>query len=91
MNAKEELLEEMQDTTELCVFAQWLVGLEFILWDAIETKKPTFPGGMGTEIDIQRLSKLSAQCGGWWIWDEESGTEKFVTLAEWETIRKARK
>ena len=52
MNAKEELLEEMQDTSELCVFAQWLVGLEFILWDAIETKNPTFPGGMGTEIDI---------------------------------------
>lgn len=91
MTAKEELLEEMRDTSELCVFAQWLVGLEFILWDAIEARNCVFPGSMGGEIDIGRLSDLSARCGGWWIWDESSGAEKFVTLAEWEAIRKERK
>ena len=89
MTAKEELLEEMRDTSELCVCAQWLMGLEFVLWDALKTGDRVFPGSMGGEIDIERLRNLSARCGGWWIWDEDSGAEKFVTLAEWETIRKA--
>lgn len=58
-------------------------------WD--EARNCVFPGSMGGEIDIGRLSDLSARCGGWWIWDESSGAEKFVTLAEWEAIRKERK
>ena len=88
MTAKEELLEEMRDTSETCAFAGWLMGLEFILWSAIEDAITDFLAG---KIDIQRLSHLSARCGGWWIWDEDSGAEKFVTLAEWEAIRKERK
>lgn len=86
--AGDELRDEMERTSEECMSAGWLHSLEHILWDAVESGQTTWANGT---IDTARLKDLSDRCNGWWVWDEESSAERFVTLAEWEAIRKARK
>jgi hypothetical protein len=82
--AGDELREEMECTSEECMCAGWLYSLEHILWEAIESGQTTW--AMGT-IDTVRLKELSDRCGGWWVWDEEVGQPRFVSLATWAKIR----
>jgi len=85
-NAGDELLAEMESTSEECMCAGWIHSLEHILWDAIESGPGETNWANGT-IDTVYLSELSDRCGGWWVWDEESGTTRFVSLATWSAMR----
>jgi hypothetical protein len=82
--AGDALREEMESTSEECMCAGWIYSLEHILWDAIESGQTTW--GNGT-IDTAYLRELSDRCGGWWVWDEEVGQPRFVSLATWAKIR----
>lgn len=82
--AGDDLLTEMECTSEECMSAGWLYGLEHILWDAIESGQTTWANGT---IDAVYLAELSDRCGGWWVWDEESGAPRFVSLATWSAMR----
>jgi len=85
--AGDELREEMESTSEECMSAGWLHSLEHILWDAIESGQTTWANGT---IDTARLKDLSDRCGGWWVWDEEMGQPRFVSLATWPVIQRAK-
>ena len=85
-NAGDELREEMESTSEECMCAGWLYSLEHVLWDAIESGQSTWANGT---IDTAYLKKLSDRCGGWWVWDETTGSPRFVSLATWAAMRAA--
>ena len=85
-NAGDELREEMESTSEECMCAGWLHSLEHVLWDAIESGQSTWANGT---IDTAYLKKLSDRCGGWWVWDETTGSPRFVSLATWAAMRAA--
>ena len=89
-NASDELLAEMESTSEECMCAGWIHSLEHILWDAIESGPGETNWANGT-IDITYLKELSDRCGGWWVWDEVAGGPRFVSLATWAVMRAAEK
>lgn len=63
--------------------ASWLMGLEFALWDDMRRE----PGPrVITPDEAQRLRAMSESCAGWVVFDDDEGTERFVTLAEWAEI-----
>ena len=82
--AGDDLREEMECTSEECTSAGWLYSLEHILWDAIKSGQTTWANGT---IDTAYLKDLSDSCNGWWVWDEEMGQPRFVSLATWASIR----
>ncbi len=67
MNEIYELKKKMEEISERCWSAGWIVGLEFKLWDAITKGKPTNYGwGKITKSDISELKRLHKKVGGWW-------------------------
>jgi len=83
--AGDELREEMESTSEECMSAGWLHSLEHILWDAIESGQTAWANGT---IDTAYLKDLSDRCGGWWVWDEEMGQPRFVSLSTWAGMQR---
>ena len=84
--AKDTLLRTMQDMSEDCWCAGWMMDLEFTLWDAMHSGKADFGWGIVKEQDLIRMKHLHELAGGWWIWAAGEGHERFVTTDEWLKI-----
>jgi hypothetical protein len=82
---RDTLLWMIMDLSEDCYCAQWLINLEFILWDKMMTGKTDFGFGM-EESDLIRLKSLSELAGGWWTWPQGEEQPRFVNTEEWTTI-----
>jgi hypothetical protein len=77
----------MSDISEDCWCAGWLMGCEYSLWSIKENAEDrTWGMAWVSDDDCAKLRELSAQCGGWWIWDREAGGNVFLTLEEWEPL-----
>jgi len=70
------LAQRMSDISEHAWYASWLIGLEFILWDAMHGG----PREYIDEKDLRELEELSALVGGWHDYD------RFIPLDEWLSI-----
>jgi hypothetical protein len=80
---QKELADLMSEHSQAAYRAGWMLGIERELWEAMHA--PGF-GGVPlnlTAADVQRLTALSACCGGWIVNDGVSPM-RFVPLAEWE-------
>lgn len=80
--AKGALLRTMHDLSEACWCAGWLHGMEYFLWNVVESGQAT-EWGMDNvyQRDVDDLRRLRELAGGWWIWDDEK-FETFVSLEE---------
>jgi len=76
----------MHDLSQQRWCAGWYGGLEFILWTEV-AKGPEHDGDC--DLPVARLRKLSQQADGWWVWDDEARSERFVSMAEWLPIYEA--
>ncbi len=69
--------------------ASWLIGLEFILWDwVLRLRRGAEPASQferANKPDIEAISWLAEEAGGWWYWDDSVGV-RFVPLSEWLEI-----
>ena len=75
----------MSEISEERWCAGWLVGLEYILWEAVTGKRKDVCSAEA----IEQLKYLSEKSGGWIVWDEQALDEKFVPMAEWFRLYKA--
>jgi len=92
--AQRALLVYMQHLSDENWCAGWLTDLEFTLWNWVARWRSHSEPGSGFEranlADIEVLSWLAEQAGGWWHWDEASKEPKFVPLGEWLEIYRNR-
>jgi len=92
--AQRALLIYMQRLSEENWAAGWLMDLEYTLWDWVahwrDNAEPATEFQRANLADIEVLSWLAEQAGGWWHWDEVSKEPKFVPLGEWLEIRRNR-
>lgn len=69
--------------------AGWLTGLEFTLWDWVRRYRrgaePASEFERANKHDIEVISWLAEEAGGWWFWDDSVGA-RFAPLDEWLEI-----
>ncbi len=80
-----DLAELMSDISENAWRAGWMQGLEYELWTAVKSPAGGGTRRLDTQAQLERLSQLSKECGGWIVFDQEC-EETFVALAEWERL-----
>ena len=80
-----ELAEFMSSISERLYRAGWIDGLEFQLWRTASEERAELGQPEITKEEVRRLQELSARCGGWIVFDDES-EETFVPLPEWQVI-----
>ena len=84
LRPKEQALAEyISELSEQAYNAEWMKGVEFALWNAVLGKQAAFGRLLITDEILKRLKALSADCGGWFYFDE-STVESFLQLREWE-------
>lgn len=92
--AQRALLVYMRHLSEDNWCAGWSTGLEFTLWDwVLRRRSSAEPASMfeqGSIPDIETLSWLAEQAGGWWHWDEAATEPRFVAPGEWMEIYRNR-
>ena len=76
------LAETMSEISEATWHAGWMEGLEYALWQAIESGPCLYGHGKLTQPLLDELKRLAAACGGWIVFDDER-EETFVPMAQW--------
>jgi hypothetical protein len=68
------LSQLMSDISERCYCANWMMGTEFVLFDAVIKKQPVVWGqDKITKKDINKLKRLSEKYGCWPYWYDPIG------------------
>ena len=80
-----ELMRYMSELSERAYYAGWMAGLEYALWKAVLEGRLKYGTMQITRAHTSKLKELSNRCGGWIVWDDESG-ETFVPLARWQKM-----
>lgn len=80
-----DLAELMSDISENAWRAGWMQGLEYELWTAVKSPAGSGTRRLATQAQLERLSQLSNDCGGWIVFDQER-EETFVALVEWAAL-----
>jgi hypothetical protein len=80
------LRDHMSEISENCLYTEWIIGLEFELWQMLTDGARDFGDGEIDDAVIETLRRLSAACGGWWRWARDDDGQRFVPIAEWERI-----
>lgn len=78
------LCREMSDISEETICAGWESGLEYRLWQAVESLPEPHKYGI-SEIEpkrIQRLRDVAEWLGEWVVWRDG---ETFIPLSEWKS------
>lgn len=88
--AQRALLVYMRHLSDDIWCASWLIDLEFTLWGWVlrwrSGAEPISRFEQTSIPDIEVLSWLAEQAGGWWHWKEGSKEPEFVPLHEWVEI-----
>ncbi len=92
--AQQTLLVYMRYLSEEIWAAGWLMGIEYELWEWVARRRngtePASKFELANLPDIEALSWLAEQAGGWWHWDEAAKGPKFAPLNEWLEIYRNR-
>ncbi len=81
----EELKGYMSDLSEKAYSAEWYLGLEYALWNAVVSGPCQFGRLFLDPGHIRRLRELSERCGGWIVF-EDGDDETWVPLGEWTEL-----
>ena len=92
--AQKELLRTMGDVSESVYSAGWMDGIEFSLWEAVQSDQPTTLAAKhirnhADNKTLDRIKRLSEEAGGWFAWDntnDKAAEASFVPLEEWTKI-----
>ena len=83
-SAARQLAEFMSELSEEAWRAGWMDGLEFALWEVVLGRRQKYGCLELTPDQRSKLRSLSEQCGGWIVYDDDSG-ETWVPLDDWKT------
>lgn len=90
--AKEELLDLMEELNDYYWCASWMIDCEHELWDLVTSSGPPYPWH---SIDvkpewIERLRDLAHVAGGWWRWTGRNNEYiSFEEISEWRALHVA--
>ncbi len=92
--AMETLVYQMRELSDIFYSAQWIDGLEFLVWDMAH-KKPHRLADTDVSDKVAKFFRdLAILADGWWVWPETAGRkgdrEIFVSLEEWKDCLKKR-
>lgn len=85
---QKHLADTMSDISERCYYAGWMLHLEYVLWNAIETGPRPYGHGEITEADIKLLTSL-AELTGCWIMFHDEFDEMAIDLPSWRAVYQA--
>jgi len=72
----------MSEISEEAFCAGWLQDLEYDLWRIVLAGHGAYGRYQVDEDSVETLRALSAACGGWIFFDDDS-EETFIPLARW--------
>lgn len=72
----------MSEISERCYFAGWMINLEYVLWDVLESGQRKFGQGIITTEDVTQLKALSDKSESWICFHPEH-EETALTLNAW--------
>lgn len=84
--AQAALADAMSAISELAWNAGWMDGLEFALWQAVETGAARYGRIEIGQAQLDELKRLSDDCGGWIVFDD-AVEESFMPWAAWHALR----
>jgi hypothetical protein len=79
--ARKFLCERMSEISQRCWSAEWLLGTEYHLWQAVVEGPYMWGQNMISQEDVDTLKMLSEISGGWIA---RLGEEIFVPAERWE-------
>ena len=84
------LIHYLSDLSYDYACANWLSGIEFIIWQIVFTDDPysdeVFRWELIDEETKEDLRFLSRKAEGWAAWSNDEGDPAFVPLERWEKI-----
>ncbi len=75
----------MSELSERCYAAGWMMGLEYVLWDAVLNGERKYGQGYISNVDISKLKDLSSICQSWIYFDEKE-EETAIDIISWNTV-----
>jgi len=81
-NAQKKLSDFMSDISEQAYYAEWMLNLEYVLWDAVLNGERKYGRHFITQTYIKRLIKLSDECCCW-IYFVDDSEETGIPLDLW--------
>ena len=79
------LADLMSDLSEAAYFSEWLVGLEYRLWQHVIGDPRADPRFLDDDHEVARLTALSQACGGWIVYDRDRG-KTWLPIDAWEHL-----
>jgi len=79
------LAEYMSELSEEAYCAGWLFDLEYYLWEAVIGLRRQFGRTTISQAKRQKLKKLSGNCEGWIVYDDELGNI-WVSNEAWQKM-----
>jgi hypothetical protein len=84
--AAESLVKLISSISEEHCCDGWLSEIEYELWACVRGKDVQVCFSNVTAEDVKKLRNLHLKSGGWWHWDDISGTKVFMTTNEWNKV-----
>jgi hypothetical protein len=81
--SQRRLADFMSELSEAACCAGWMEGLEFALWESLLGERTGYGSLVVTDACRARLRRLSEDCGGWVIFDDET-EETWLALGDWQ-------
>ncbi len=75
MNERAELLRRIEQYSEDVYFANWYMGIEYIIWAKIRHGD--------TDPDILKIRDLAISTQGFFTWNDEFDDPVFIKLDDW--------
>lgn len=92
---QKELYELMSWISEYCYCAGWMIGSEYIIWEAMHGGPRHYGQDEIRQEDLDKCAALSKALDGWIIWyddHDQAGLpasewgQRFVTMDEWNLL-----
>ena len=87
-----ELRDVMNGISEDCYCAGWMIGLEYAIWNALQSGDRKYGMGEIDENELERCRVLSSELDGWIIWIDDLEIDDlpvnewgpyFVSMGDW--------
>jgi hypothetical protein len=84
--AADELFRLMQTASNNIYGVSWYSDIEYSLFESTIIGPIPLNGYWLDRTIVDQLHRLSERCNGWWMWDEDLETHKFVDMETWEEL-----
>lgn len=77
------LANEMSGISQECLYAAWISGCEYDIWNAIVTGNRKWVDAEMSAESLATCKRLSGEIGGWITWGPGDHAQRFVKMPDW--------